>query len=104
MNVQPCLLSRSERRRYAGVSAELLVVVGGSELCFGDFEYHAGHSTVVSAVERHIRMMRLAAGRHDVRVLDRDKRLRESNKFVRLPLQRSSERRELYGVLLERAL
>src|SRR6266705_4482158 len=70
VNVHPGLFSRSKHCRYPLVGGELFILVGGSEFCVGDLEYRATHTTVVSAVERDVGMMRLAACSHDLRVLD----------------------------------
>src|SRR5262245_10294231 len=45
-----------------------LVLVGSSELGVGDLEYRAAHATIGSAVELHDRVMRVAAGSHDLRI------------------------------------
>jgi hypothetical protein len=60
----------SKRCGYPLIRGDLLVMIGGSELSVGDLEYSATHATVVSAVERDVRMMRLAARRDEPRILD----------------------------------
>ncbi len=70
VNIHPGLFPRSKAYGYPCVGSQLLILVGGSELSVGDFEYCATHTTVVSAVERDVSMMRPAACSHDQRVLD----------------------------------
>src|ERR1700676_306094 len=70
LNVHPCLFPRSKHCGYPFVRGGLLVLVRGSEFSVGDVEYCATHTTVVSAVEGYVSMMRLTACSHDLRVRD----------------------------------
>jgi len=87
VNVHPGLFPRSKHCGYPFVRGELLVLVGGSELSVGDLEYGAAHTTVVSAVERDVGMMRLAGWSRELRVLDPYQRWLEPRKFVHLPME-----------------
>jgi hypothetical protein len=78
------LFSRSKRSENPFV-ARGFVLVGVSEFNVRDLEHCATHATVVSPVELHDGMVGLAARSHELGILDRQQRLLEANKLVRLP-------------------
>src|SRR5215211_604836 len=103
VSIYPGLLARRQSRGDAFVPGGF-VRIGARELLVRYLQDRATDAAVVSPVEPDDGVMRLATRRDELRVFDLQQCLLEPNELVRLAVKQPTERRQLHGALLERAV
>src|SRR5262249_28140754 len=101
--VDPSGSSGSQHRVHRLVAGGF-VSVGFRELVVGQLQDGAAHAALAAPVELDDGMMRASARRDELRIVDLEQRLLESDNLVGLPAQQSAERRHLHRWLLKRSV
>jgi len=74
------------------------------EFCVSHFDYGAVDAAVRATIEPDAGVMRLAAGGHDLRILDLHQVTFEADQGVPLARHKPAKRRQLYVLLLQSAV